>query len=94
MMLKFSLGAHQRNVSDSEGHPVYILVLFQRRGSLLRFSFVSNDGEAYPAHMYIQRIEHHSHSPGVMELNVEQLAHRQLVAWSGRSYGCKSETRR
>ena len=44
--------------------------------------------------MYIQRIEHHSHSPGVMELNVEQLAHRQLVAWSGRSYGCKSETRR
>ena len=51
-------------------------------------------GEAYPAYVYIQRIEHHSHSPGVMELNVGQLAHRQLVAWSGRSYGCKSETRR
>ena len=36
----------------------------------------------------IYNIVHHSHSPGVMELNVEQLAHLQLVALSGRSYGC------
>jgi len=34
-----------------------------------------------------QRMEHHSHSPGVMELNVEQLEHLHDVALSGRSYG-------
>ena len=34
-------------------------------------------------------IKHHSHSPGVLELNVWQFlsAHRQVVAPSGRSYG-------
>jgi hypothetical protein len=33
-------------------------------------------------------MEHHSHSPGVVELNSMQFWHRQDVALSGRSYGC------
>ena len=32
---------------------------------------------------------HHSHSPFVMELKVEQFAHRHDVALSGKSYGCE-----
>ena len=31
---------------------------------------------------------HHSHSPAVIELKVEQFAHLHDVALSGRSYGC------
>ena len=39
------------------------------------------------------RILHHSHSPGVVELNVWQDAHLHVVAPSGRSYGCAGEGR-
>ena len=34
---------------------------------------------------------HQGHSPGVVELNSMQLAHRQEVAPLGRSYGCGGE---
>ena len=37
--------------------------------------------------MTVYNIVHHSHSPGVVELNFMQFEHRQLVALSGKSYG-------
>ena len=73
------------------GRPMYVIVMFLSNTYFILFHhFCSEFHRTFfhsPSTPWFYEIVHHGHSPGVIELNSIQLAHRHDVALSGKSYG-------